>query len=153
MGCDIHCYAEKQKDNGAFECLPFMPFDWRSYGMYGFLADVRNYSAVPPIQKPNGFPGDASRKVRKEFNNWGRDAHSSSWNSVSTLAKFDYDATMEDLRYTKQIAPNHFDGGATAEPGQGKKTTFREFLGDAYFRDMEKLKELEADRIVFWFDN
>ncbi|MGA1580296.1 MAG: hypothetical protein ACO35B_06420 [Luminiphilus sp.] len=32
--------------NGKWERVPnFTPFSWRSYGMFGFLADVRNYSA------------------------------------------------------------------------------------------------------------
>ena len=65
MGCDIHSYAEvRNKETGKWEqAFNFVtlndfdknylnrekgdyPFDWRAYGMYGFLAGVRNYSCM-----------------------------------------------------------------------------------------------------------
>lgn len=60
MCCDIHSYAER-KVGDRYELVNdrvfpteygaphSAPFDWRSYGMYGFLAGVRNYSEVTPI--------------------------------------------------------------------------------------------------------
>lgn len=159
MGCDIHIWAERKTENG-YEVIKdarfaegSAPFDWRSYGMYGFLAGVRNYSDVPPIADRRGFPDDASDDVADDYDSWSGDAHSASWLSVTELSSFDYDQAVEDRRVTVQVGPNSWDGGATAEPGGGEMTTYREFLGAAYFADIQKLQEIGADRVVFWFDN
>lgn len=149
MGCDIHTQAEK-RINGKWTAIPdFAPFDWRSYGMYGFLADVRNYSAVPPIAEQRGLPDDADLDGDDD---WLGD-HSFSWLSVEELTAFDYDKLMEDRRVTRQTGPNTWDGGCTAEPGGGETMTFRDFLGEAFFKDIDKLKELGAERVVFGFDS
>jgi hypothetical protein len=147
MGCDIHSYAEKRV-NGKWELIPFEPFDWRNYGMYGFLADVRNYSDVPPLAKPRGLPDDVSADVKAESDHWDCDGHSHSWLSVGELSAFDYDAAVEDRRITVGN-----DGGCTAKPGGGEMTTWRNFLDTGFFRDLERLKAEGAERIVFWFDN
>jgi hypothetical protein len=153
MGCDIHIFAEKKGDDGKYYALEFIPFDWRSYGMFGFLAGVRNYSDVTPISGPRGMPADASDKALKGYDSLGSDGHSHSWLTVYELTSFDYDATMEDRRVTRQTGPNSWSGGCTCEPGEGKQMTWREFLGEGFFADLEKLQDLGADRIVFWFDN
>ncbi|MFG6661151.1 hypothetical protein [Sulfitobacter sp. 915] len=159
MGCDIHIYTERKSAEG-YELVKgakFIegpdPFDWRSYGMFGFLAGVRNYSAVTPIADPRGLPRDVSTEVAEEYETWSRDAHSASWISVSELVAFDYGQVIEDRRVTVQMGPNHWDGGGTAEPGGGRPMTYREFLGHRFFDDLQKLSEAGADRIVFWFDN
>jgi len=153
MGCDIHSHAE-QKTAGDYEKIPGLkPFNWRSYGMFGFLANVRNYSAVPPITERRGVPEDVSVKVAKDYEDRGSDTHSPSWLSVEELASFNYDAKMEDRRVTRQTGPNSWDCGATAEQGDGKEMTFREFLGDEFFVEIQKLKDVGVERIVFWFDN
>jgi hypothetical protein len=72
---------------------------------------------------------------------------------VSELLEFDYDTPMEDRRVTRQMPSGILNGGCTCEPGEGEKMTFREFLGPAFFDDLEKLKAEGADRVVFWFDN
>ena len=51
MGADIHSFAEVRKDGkwvivndvdfGTERWPTNSPFDWRGYGMFGFLADVR----------------------------------------------------------------------------------------------------------------
>ena len=152
MGCDIHSRAER-KVGGKWEVIPGLaPFNWRSYGMYGFLANVRNYSAVPPLAEPRGIPDDAPKVGEyDEYSDLGD--HSYSWLSVDELLAFNYDAPVEDRRVTVQVAPNCWNGGATAEPGGGEKTTYREFLGEAFFKDLEKLKAEGAERIVFGFDS
>ncbi len=147
MGCDIHSQAEKRVE-GKWEAIPdLLPFDWRSYGMYGFLANVRNYSAVPPISEPRGLPPDATGDTDYTYGD-----HSYSWLSVEELLAFDYDQPMEDRRVTRTVG-NFTNGGVTAEPGGGSQTTFREFLGPHFFEDLEKLKAAGAERIVFGFDN
>lgn len=151
MGCDIHCYAEKL--NGKkYKQVKCNAFDDRSYGTFGFLAGVRNYSDVQPIVERRGFPDDASPKTKATYEDWGCDAHSPSWLSVEELTSFDYDRPVEDRRVTRQTSWG-LDGGCTAEAGGGKMTTFREFLGEWFFKDLEKLRAAGADRIVFWFDN
>lgn len=149
MGCDIHSYAERRNKDGKWVIIPGLaPFNNRDYGIFGFLANVRNYSAVPPIADRRGFPVDASPQVDKEYLRWAGDAHSASWLSMEELTAFNYDAMMEDRRCTRNN-----DGGSTCNPGEGKAETFREFLGKWFFADLEKLKESGAERIVFWFDN
>ena len=84
MGCDIHSFAEV-RHNGKWEpsgaVFPLdqfdqkyekrshteSPFNWSSYGLFGFLANVRNYSRVPCIQVPTReLPKDASTFVAEE---------------------------------------------------------------------------------------
>lgn len=159
MGCDIHSYVEQRVSNGWTrahwgvtdkygECEPFRD---RIYAVFGWLADVRNYSAVPPISKPRGLPGDVSPDVLREYEEWGLDAHSASWLSVDELLAFDYIETFEDRRVTRGN-----DGGVTAEPGDGRLVSYREFLGHSFFEDLERLAEFNKvapTRVVFWFDN
>lgn len=147
MGCDIHIYAQRRNEGGGYETIQgFSPFDWRSYGMFGFLADVRNYSAVTPLSEPRGLPTDMDR-CTDDFEKLS-DCHSCSWLSVEELAAFDYDVEMEDRRVTR--------GGnrrCTCDPGEGEKTTYREFLGECFFKDLVELQRIGAERVVFGFDS
>ena len=115
--------------------------------MYGFLAGVRNYSAIPPISEPRGLP-DASPFVDgDEYENRLGD-HSFSWLSLDELTAFNYDAPLEDRRVTR-----NGDGGRTCDSGEGEMTTYRDFLGPSFFKDLEKLKAAGAERVVFGFDS
>lgn len=159
MGCDIHLIAQRRlqdtadapapaEGSQAWEDVPGDFLDCRSYRLFGFLAGVRNYSAVEPIGARRGIPDDFHDESH-EF----RDAdegyyHSHSWLSLQELLAHDYDKTVEDRRVT--INGN---GGCTAEPGGGKSMTLREFLGDWYFSELERMKEAGVERIVFCFDN
>lgn len=148
MGCDIHSVAERKVD-GKYEAISgFEPFDWRSYFMYGFLADVRNYSDVPPLAGRRGLPDDASEVARELSDTWGMDGHAHSWLAVKELTEFNYDATVEDRRV---MIDN--DGGRTAAPGGGEMVTWRDRLGGQFFDDLKRLTDEGADRVVFWFDN
>jgi hypothetical protein len=151
MGCDIHSQAERRVDGKWTRIEGLEPFDWRSYGMYGFLANVRNYSDVTPISEARGLPVDADY-VAEESEHWLGD-HSFSWLSLNELLAFDYDQPMEDRRVSEQIAPNVWSGAGTAQPGGGKQTTYRDFLGEGFFEELEKLKTVGAERIVFGFDS
>lgn len=158
MGCDIHIIAQRRNGDawedvtGKFTDGP-APFDWRSYGMFGFLAGVRNYSAVPPISEPRGIPDDYDRGRIDEFDGCSLGDHSFSWLTVAELLAFNYDQPMEDRRVARQIGPNMWSGGETAEPGGGEMTTYRKFLGEAFFHDLAELSRIGAERIVFGFDS
>ncbi len=141
MGCDIWTRAER-RENGKWTIIPsLVPFDWRSYGMYAFLASVNNYSAIKPISEARGLPDDAPPTVTEDgIHCLG--SHSHSWLSVDELLAFDYDQPIEDRRF----------GPRSVEPGQGKTTVYRDFLKEAFFDDLEKLRTCGAERIVFGFD-
>lgn len=176
MGCDITMFVERRVAGGsAWEYVaPFLlgdeydvktrgesyhrpPFNWRSYGLFGFLADVRNYSEVPPISQARGVPDNVSEHVRREY---GDDLstvyHSSSWLSLTELVKHDYDQKFSDMRVTRETSPRCFSGSERALPGEERATTLREFLGKSFFDDLEELRTVgfpEDVRIVFWFDS
>lgn len=142
MGCDIHTVAFRQEDNKYIEISNDF-FDVRSYALFGFLADVRNYSAITPISQPRGLPEWYNAN---EEDTW--DYHSFSWLTLEELESYDYDQIVEDRRCTR----NH-DGGCTCDPGQGEKMTLREFLSEWYFKELAKMRSSGVDVIVFWFDN
>lgn len=153
MGCDIHTFVER-KVGDAYEYIDGIePFDWRDYGMYGFLAGVRNYSDITPIAEQRGVPSDASKEVKAQVFNWSSDGHSHSWLSLKELDEFDYDQPMEDRRVTRQLAHNLWSGAQTSEAGGGEMTTYRDFLGEGFFDDLAKLHRLGAERVIFFFDN
>ncbi len=174
MGCDIHSYVEVKIDG--IWCIPNPPifeyddiakriyneayhnhpFEWRDYGVFDFLADVRNYSKVPPIAENRGMPDDVSEEVKVALEGWEWDGHSYSWLSLKELTVFDYDATFEDRRTMKQTGPNSWSGAGLADEGEGRVITFRKFLGGGFFKDLKTMKKLgkpEDVRIAFWFDN
>jgi hypothetical protein len=154
MGCDIHAYVEVKR-NGRWNCEGDA-FDCRNYGLFGFLAGVRNYSMVPVLAAPRGLPADVGDVVHQKSKRWGDDGHTHSWLSLRELADFDYAQQFEDRRVTRQTGPRSFNGGCTADPGGGTMTTYRELLGDWYFKELDRLRSFGEPgdvRVVFWFDN
>ena len=165
MGCDLHSHVEVKTAQGGWREVPRLiewgqydetgPFQHRTYGVFGFLAGVRNYSAVKPICEPRGFPDDASEDVRADYYGWGG-AHTPSWLLVSELLAVDYGSKVNDRRVTRQVAPRSFDGGCTGSPEEGEIKTLRDFLGVGFMADLDRLAVLESEginRVVFWFDN
>lgn len=142
MGCDIHTHAEKQT-NGEWVRLDFIPFCWRSYRLFAFLAGVRNYSKIKPISEPRGIPDDSNIKSIVDDD---PEYHSCSWLSVEELLNFDYDQEIEDRR-------TYGFSSHSCEEGEGAETTYRELLGEYFFEDLEKLNSIGAERIVFYFDS
>ncbi|MEV0326897.1 hypothetical protein AB0H63_10660 [Micromonospora echinospora] len=155
MGTDIHAYAETRTNstwtytgdhafpNNEYPKGRHCPFDCvRSYGLFGFLADVRNYSEAPVIADPRGLPADVSPELQVKSDHWDTDGHTHTWLTLAELLAFDYDQTFTD----------QWNDGA----GTPQVTTVREFLGDWYFTRLDLLGKLGAPedvRIVFWFDN
>lgn len=174
MGCDIHSFAEIKNKEGKWEKVSDhfslddwakeyynkekgdSPFDRRDYSVFAFLADVRNYDHCEPISKPTGIPADVSDEVRESYERWSSDAHSASSLTLKQLLDFDYDKKFWNRRVTKQTGPNSWNGASLAEEGEGTTISYRENLGEMFFKDLEALKELgkpDDVRLVFWFDN
>lgn len=143
VGYNISCFAEKKTESG-YEPLDFKPFDWRNGDMYSFFAGVKSRSTLPPLTGPRGLPEDVSPQVAQERED---DApilrcFFDSWLSLAELTGFDYEQTFED---------SHDADGRPCELGEGEIITYRTALGEPYFRDLQQLQQLGADRIVFWF--
>lgn len=158
MACDINTFVEIKKGDkwdrsfdDVFK-LPYWPakiqkrthtstpFDWKDYGMYGFFADVRNNSEVPPLSSPKGIP-EGCTALSDDIDNV--DYYSWTWLSLKELGEFDYDKTFEDRQ--------------DCEPGvKGVVVSFRSFLGQDFFSDIEALKLLgkpDQVRVIIWFGN
>lgn len=157
MGSDIHSHVEVRRggrwiyESGGTYADGEGPFGWRNYGMFGFLADVRNYSHVPVIAKPRGLPEDVSPETWAKYAEDVPDDHDASWLTVAELLAYDYDQIFWNRRITKDG-----NGAALAEEGEGEHVKLREFLGGPYFADLDSLARLgdPADvRVVFWFDS
>ena len=167
MGCDIYSVAEvldtstgEWKDAGDVfplddwgrewhkKDLGSEPFPHRIYGLFGFLADVRNYACCTPLSEPRGFPDDWMSTPKEEMH---EDRHSKSWFLLSELLAFDYDQTFWNRRIFKDGS-----GVALAKEGEGTIQTYRDLLGVDYFKHLEILKTLgppENVRVVFSFDS
>lgn len=195
MGADIHIFTERKVD-GKWVSVPnikgredsswgtffakkdkfFAPFNWRNYGVFGFLADVRNYSCSEVICEPKGFPDDSEVlnqpveqndvygnsndivTLRNELDD--SDYHSKSWLTLKELLDFDYEKTFWDRRISRtthnEFGGSFTDGAALANEGEGKTITYRDHLGESFFKDLETLKTFgnpEDVRIIFYFDN
>lgn len=171
MGCDIHTHAEV-KENGTWKdagkIFPINwggrigteyggPFESRNYGLFGLLADVRNYSCIKPIAEPKyKIPEDAAKETREDYEGWEGDGHTASWLTLEQLLAVNYDEVFWNRRVTRQLAPNFIHGACLAEEGEGTHEVIRDFLGKTFFEHLEILKTLgkpEDVRVVFWFDN
>lgn len=109
-----------------------------------------------PISEPTGIPHDVSEEVRHDYDKWGANAHSASSLTLRQLIEFDYDKEFWNRRVVKQTGPNSWTGAGTAEEGEGKVLTYRENLGELFFKHLKELKEIgdpDDVRVVFWFDN
>ncbi len=155
MGCDIHTVTEVRTGHGWEAVLTDAPvFQWRTYGMFGFLADVRNYSEVPCLWAGRGWPEDCTETAAALRERWAMDGHSYTWVSLAELQGFDYDQPMEDRRCV-EVMNNCWNGGCTTESGAGTQTTYRAFLGPAFFDELERLSGLgiENVRVLMLFES
>lgn len=155
MGCDIHTCPEKRDANGTWVEVDMRPevFGGRDYDLFGFLADVRNYSAVDPIAAGRGLPDDSPLATSEYWNTPFDEYHSVSWVALSELLAVDYDKVIENRRITVQTLPGTQDNRHTAEHGEGRFMPLREFLGESYFVDLERMRAAGVERLVFGFDS
>jgi len=137
MSCDIHSYVEVF-DGEMRQKVEDDPIRQQSYRLFGWLADVRNYSEVQPLSQPRGLPADVSDGVKQKHEGfWELNGHSHSWLSLDELLL--------------ELA-----GGVESRKGPRGEVTLREFLGQGFLDMLEELKGLvdpNRVRIVFWFDN
>ena len=120
MGTNIYSRAER-RENGKWISIPGLrSFDWRDYGLFAFLAGVRNYSDTTPISAPRGLPDDIPQEEDDDY--WlGR--HSHSWLSLEELMTFDYDKRIEGRRVIRQVSQNVWSRACTAAPSAGTPLT------------------------------
>lgn len=147
MGCDIHVWVQI-KTTDKWSLFPVAVFSSRSYRVFGWLADVRNYAAIQPLDTPRGWPTNLEDLEERA----NTDLHSHTWFPLKELLYVDYSQLVENRRVMKDG-----NGGHTCSEGDGEITTLRQFLGAQYFADLEGLKGLHFNpfnvRILIAFDN
>lgn len=155
MGCDIHIYVEILEEGKWVWHPSLQPFNYRAYGMFGFLANVRNYSQSPSISSRRGVPPDFTVPAVE----WD-DFHSMTWVGLDELVAVDYNTAFEDRRKAIPIpGTNLVDGASVVPEGEGQLVSLFDFLGDSFFQDLEMLKrihfasKLAPVRIVMGFDS
>ncbi len=92
MGCDIHWFVERQRDDGAWEVVSEADGPHRYYNLFFALAGVR-YGTAVPIAEPRGLPDDVSDEVKRDSDDWGCDGHSHSWHTLETLLAYDWESS------------------------------------------------------------
>jgi len=141
MSTIIECYVERRNIKTLeWEYVKDInPFQRRGdYEVYSFLADVRNYNRCIPIDEPRYLPDNISYEVYKIYYEGRVDNYSESYLSLEELLRFNYEK------------PCRIGEGHEVIP------TYREFLGEYFFEELERLKTLgpiDDIRIVFWFNN
>lgn len=110
MGCDIHVMTEKKRtwsdgtiqwvnidnwqfneyydkynDEGEREFNVKSIFRDRNYELFAFLAGVRNYGGNECFGFDRGFPEDACRITKKEYDSWDSDAHTPGYCTLKEL--------------------------------------------------------------------
>lgn len=144
MGCDIHIVLErrvdgawlglsafhsvtthKRRDDGLGFAFPVATS--RNYHRFAALAGVRGDGPAP-----RGAPDDISGLARFEIGRWGDDGHSHSWLPLKDAARIFLETT-------------NYDGSVNFESYEAK-------YPECYFFGVED-DDLDAYRLVFWFDN
>jgi hypothetical protein len=139
---------EKRTDQVDFVSPPFRR---RDYGLFGFLAGVRNYACCEPLAPPRGLPEDCDQSGGCAPNDIEdlSGFHSHSWLLLSELLSFDYDKVFWNRRIHRGK-----DGRALAGEDEGVHQSYRELLGSSYMHALEKMQtlgELDRVRVVFCF--
>ena len=132
------------------------PFMAQHYGLFAFIADVRNYYVVPPIAPHRGLPEDHESITQYGFGGYKEqvsrypyeilEGHSKTWVWAKELIDYNYDTQFENRRGEHGTLPT----------GQGQIITIRELLGEHYFKEIAALKQFstpEKVRIIFAFES
>ncbi len=152
INCDLAIYGERQASPSRWEVIPnFIPFsyvkfdDIRNCNLFGWLAGVRNFSAITPLATPRGLPSDVDEGINFDFTRQYSNARHASWFTMAELNKAKYDEVIEDCLV--------LDGniGRVVPAGSGVKRSLRECLGRDYFAELDRLNSKGVERITFWF--
>jgi hypothetical protein len=157
MGCDIHSICEvfnpqTEKWERTGDIFPVGEFDYcrelfkkefghepfsqRNYGLFGFLANVRNMSECTPLAYSRGLPPEYVNYWESNDSPYLGD-HSFSWLLLSELLDFDYSKKFYDQRFREH-------------------RTYADLVGEEFFQSVEIMKTLgppEYVRVVFGFDS
>jgi hypothetical protein len=156
--------TEVKEGGGDWSIHDFSPFTTQRYGVFAFLADVRNDFLLTPVAFHKGLPeGHESVEIvvsfyghtemRSRYPDAILEGHSKAYVYLRELLSFNYDQQFEDRRNYGHRGPDWKDSVA---PGEGSLTTYRELLGPGFFEDLDVLKNIgEPDRVrvVLAFDS
>lgn len=150
----------------------------RNYARFATLADVRNYGGTVPISQPRGIPKDCNEFIKRDYADWGCDAHSASYFTLREL--IDYQQSNPITKYSGFISPKsakNLDENGVIPDMWRQGTTDESWVKRSWSKKSEVLiplidelkqrcKELmwiynderiiefaDKIRIVFWFDN
>lgn len=132
MGCDIHLFVERKDADGKWVGTPVgYPEVTRDYAGFAALAPCGRgtWECTPQMRK---LPPDASDEARQSYKEWGSDAHTPSYLSKKELKEIE--------KYL-----HHF----TTYPHTMVRVSAVEFVRNI----IRQMREHDAERIVFWFDN
>ena len=81
----------------------------RNYNLFCALCGVRNYhfdGDIKCVSKPKGLPNDVSDIVKKQYDLWGSDGHSHSWNTLKELKEFDWSVYGDTVKeFLEEVIP------------------------------------------------
>lgn len=124
MGCDIHVFFERKKEDGQWEALwPQTPESWykgypilhpeetwarpeirvRHYYWFAKLAGVCDYDDNDRIWEPRGWPDDVTETNKAIYEYWGVDGHTPSWQMVSELINHPHLQDFEQVEWLKKF--------------------------------------------------
>lgn len=155
MGTDIHAHAEYRDAHGVWHGCRVVRrryriggeiLEWsqelrigRNYGLFAALAGVRAYSknGLPMIAEPRGLPNDCSAAVKRAIERARReyDIRDSSYVTLAEVAALDW-ATLAGNQAERHPDPLRLQVARLMEPAA-------DLLED----------DLDAIRLIFWFDN
>jgi len=168
MGCDIHIFLERYID-GEWECVDTFPTvvvdryfssselkesalrDYmhhnitdRNYKLFSAIAGVRKQSSTEQSRVPRGFPQDASKPVKRIFNEWGVDAHSASWLFADEFCE----------AYLTHNIPTEEASKLIARRLESSEDSLWELVMCTHIHDVHpEHADPKAYRFVFFFDN
>lgn len=164
MGTDLYLFTEVKTNNLWLESEHNLQIgNFRSYNISSFLAGIRNYNNIIPICNPKGFPIDSEYlnapynkdiSIREDIMQDGN-YDGESWLMLKEMLDFNYEQTFEinHLTIEREWDKKNKHWNKT-EHITTEQTNYREFLGEAYYEDIELLKTLgkpEDVRIIFYF--
>lgn len=161
----MHFYIEHKNENNEWEYTYLSDKDgdpityyYRNYLLFGLLAEVRAMG-VPGFTKSYcQLPGDISKEVAKEWDEWEKSAHSTVWYSLSELNMFlKYLELQAEFEEFKCNVKNDDDENYWLEEGYAETKesidTLSKFIN--FIQMVLYYNNIFGDdaRVILWFDN